>query len=216
MDEHGEFCVRGGIVDLFPAADAEPFRVEFIGDTIESIRRYDPATQRTIATHRQPPCHATARSARRISGAWTHGIDLRLPRRSQDHGGVRGRIRRRPNTRPAAAGAVRGQLIRMPRAARERSAAGRRSPWLGRDRRAPGIGGAAGATGGFGRGQAAMCAVPACGGVSGPARGLDCRHPAGAGARRHRAVRRGISWARRAHGRNAGGVRPLGDARRGR
>ena len=49
VDEHGEFCVRGGIVDVFPAADAEPFRVEFIGDTIESIRRYDPATQRTIA-----------------------------------------------------------------------------------------------------------------------------------------------------------------------
>ncbi len=49
VDSHGEFCVRGGIVDVFPAWSADPFRIEFIGDTIESIRRYDPATQRSIA-----------------------------------------------------------------------------------------------------------------------------------------------------------------------
>jgi len=47
VDEHGEFCVRGGIVDIFPAGEAEPVRVEFIGDTIESLRQYDPATQRS-------------------------------------------------------------------------------------------------------------------------------------------------------------------------
>jgi transcription-repair coupling factor (superfamily II helicase) len=50
VDEHGEFCVRGGIVDWFPAGAANPIRVEFVGDTIESIRRYDPATQRSIGT----------------------------------------------------------------------------------------------------------------------------------------------------------------------
>jgi transcription-repair coupling factor (superfamily II helicase) len=50
VDEHGEFCVRGGIVDWFPAGADNPIRVEFIGDNIESIRRYDPATQRSIAT----------------------------------------------------------------------------------------------------------------------------------------------------------------------
>ena len=47
-DEHGEFAVRGGIVDIFPAGEAQPVRLEFIGDTIESIRRYDPATQRSV------------------------------------------------------------------------------------------------------------------------------------------------------------------------
>ena len=47
VDEHGEFCVRGGIVDVFPPGDAEPLRIEFIGDTVESIRRYDPSTQRS-------------------------------------------------------------------------------------------------------------------------------------------------------------------------
>jgi transcription-repair coupling factor (superfamily II helicase) len=50
VDEHGEFCVRGGIVDWFPAGATHPVRVEFVGDNIESIRRYDPSTQRSIAT----------------------------------------------------------------------------------------------------------------------------------------------------------------------
>ena len=48
VDEHGEFSVRGGIVDVFPPGDAEPIRIEFIGDTVESIRRYDPSTQRSV------------------------------------------------------------------------------------------------------------------------------------------------------------------------
>jgi transcription-repair coupling factor (superfamily II helicase) len=50
VDEHGEFSVRGGILDVFPAGEAAPVRVEFIGDTIESIRRFDPGTQRSIET----------------------------------------------------------------------------------------------------------------------------------------------------------------------
>jgi transcription-repair coupling factor (superfamily II helicase) len=47
VDEHGEFCVRGGVVDFYPAGAREPIRLEFIGDTIESIRAYDPSTQRS-------------------------------------------------------------------------------------------------------------------------------------------------------------------------
>src|SRR5499426_299227 len=47
-DQHCEFAVRGGIVDIFPAGAAHPVRLEFIGDTIETIRTYDPATQRSI------------------------------------------------------------------------------------------------------------------------------------------------------------------------
>ncbi len=50
VDEHGEFCIRGGIVDVFPPGDGEPLRVEFIGDTVESVRRYDPSTQRSTET----------------------------------------------------------------------------------------------------------------------------------------------------------------------
>src|SRR5262245_33874082 len=48
-DEHGEFAGRGGIVDIFPAGETHPVRLEFIGDTIETLRTYDPSTQRSIA-----------------------------------------------------------------------------------------------------------------------------------------------------------------------
>src|SRR5688500_15027424 len=47
VDEHGAFTIRGGILDLFPAADSEPVRIEFVGDMVETLRRYDPATQRS-------------------------------------------------------------------------------------------------------------------------------------------------------------------------
>ncbi len=50
VDESGEFCVRGGVVDFYPAGAAQPVRLEFLGDTIESIRAFDPATQRSTAT----------------------------------------------------------------------------------------------------------------------------------------------------------------------
>jgi transcription-repair coupling factor (superfamily II helicase) len=50
VDEHGEFCLRGGILDVYPAGEPTPIRVEFIGDSVESIRRFDPATQRSIET----------------------------------------------------------------------------------------------------------------------------------------------------------------------
>src|SRR5438874_811042 len=48
-DCHGEFAVRGCIVDIFPAGETHPVRLEFIGDTIETLRTYDPSTQRSIA-----------------------------------------------------------------------------------------------------------------------------------------------------------------------
>jgi transcription-repair coupling factor (superfamily II helicase) len=51
VEEHGSFAVRGGIVDIFPAGDAEPVRLEFVGDMVESLRRFDASTQRsTTAT----------------------------------------------------------------------------------------------------------------------------------------------------------------------
>ncbi len=44
----GEFSSRGGIVDIFPLDAEMPIRVEFFGDEVESIRRFDAATQRSI------------------------------------------------------------------------------------------------------------------------------------------------------------------------
>lgn len=45
--EPGDFAVRGGLVDLFPPGAAEPLRLDFFGDTLESIRAFDPMTQMT-------------------------------------------------------------------------------------------------------------------------------------------------------------------------
>ena len=50
VDAHGEFARRGGILDVFPAGEELPIRIEFIGDTVESIRRFDPSTQRSVET----------------------------------------------------------------------------------------------------------------------------------------------------------------------
>src|SRR6476620_11634982 len=45
--EAGEYAVRGGILDLFPPGMDLPVRLDFFGDTLESIRSFDPETQRT-------------------------------------------------------------------------------------------------------------------------------------------------------------------------
>ncbi|MEM9331396.1 MAG: transcription-repair coupling factor [Pseudomonadota bacterium] len=47
--EKGEFAVRGGILDLFVPGDEQPLRLDFFGDTLESIRNFDPVTQRTTS-----------------------------------------------------------------------------------------------------------------------------------------------------------------------
>ncbi len=44
----GEFAHRGGIVDVFPPGGSLPVRIDFFGDEVDSIRRFDPTDQRTI------------------------------------------------------------------------------------------------------------------------------------------------------------------------
>jgi len=44
----GEFCVRGGLVDLYPMGSALPYRLDLLDEEIESIRTFDPDTQRTL------------------------------------------------------------------------------------------------------------------------------------------------------------------------
>ncbi len=43
----GEFSLRGGILDVFPPDHVQPFRIEFFGDDVESIRPFEPETQRS-------------------------------------------------------------------------------------------------------------------------------------------------------------------------
>ncbi|MBT1443094.1 transcription-repair coupling factor [Shewanella sp. JM162201] len=46
---HGEFAIRGSILDIFPSGSSEPLRIELFDDEVESIRHFDPETQRSSA-----------------------------------------------------------------------------------------------------------------------------------------------------------------------
>lgn len=46
--EHGEFALRGSIIDVYPMGSGLPFRIELFDDEIESLRQFDTETQRTI------------------------------------------------------------------------------------------------------------------------------------------------------------------------
>ncbi|MGH8111130.1 MAG: transcription-repair coupling factor, partial [Rhodanobacteraceae bacterium] len=48
VGEHGEFAVRGALLDVFPMGASEPYRIELFDDTVESIRAFDPDTQRSL------------------------------------------------------------------------------------------------------------------------------------------------------------------------
>ena len=50
VSEPGTFSRRGGIIDVYPASATEPARIELFGDDVESIRSFDPVTQRSQAT----------------------------------------------------------------------------------------------------------------------------------------------------------------------
>ena len=51
----GQFARRGGILDIWNTADAQPVRLDFFGDEIDTLRRFDPATQRTIQALQRLP-----------------------------------------------------------------------------------------------------------------------------------------------------------------
>ncbi len=46
--DKGEFAVRGGIIDIFPVSTPSPYRLEFWGDELESMRSYDPIGQKSV------------------------------------------------------------------------------------------------------------------------------------------------------------------------
>jgi transcription-repair coupling factor (superfamily II helicase) len=84
VGEAGEFAFRGGILDFFPPNEAKPVRVELFGDTIDSLRWFDPETQRsedesgpvTIMPMTQFPLTRETRHAlaRRMSLDFNHPI----------------------------------------------------------------------------------------------------------------------------------------------
>ncbi|HZX17549.1 MAG TPA: transcription-repair coupling factor [Pseudomonas sp.] len=46
--EHGEFAVRGALIDLFPMGSSQPYRIDLFDDEIETLRTFDPENQRSI------------------------------------------------------------------------------------------------------------------------------------------------------------------------
>ncbi len=48
--EPGQFSHRGGLLDIWPQSELHPVRLDFFGDEIDTIRRFDPGTQRTVDT----------------------------------------------------------------------------------------------------------------------------------------------------------------------
>lgn len=49
VENRGEFAVRGGIIDIYSTLDNGPVRIELLGDIVESIRIFDPSTQRSVS-----------------------------------------------------------------------------------------------------------------------------------------------------------------------
>ena len=83
VERRGEFAVRGGIVDVFPPTEEHPLRIEFWGDTVEEIRRFAVADQRTLEPVDRvwaPPCRELL---------LTDTVRERARALSEDHPGLR-------------------------------------------------------------------------------------------------------------------------------
>src|SRR5712675_126913 len=78
----GQFTVRGGIVDVFPAEAERPVRLELFGDSVESLREFDPNTQRSVRPIEHmtlpPLLEQPANGARTLDGnSGGHGVSPR-------------------------------------------------------------------------------------------------------------------------------------------
>ncbi len=60
---HGEFAVRGSLIDVFPMGSDTPFRIDLLDRDVDSIRRFDPDTQRSLRQAGPHPAAAGARDA---------------------------------------------------------------------------------------------------------------------------------------------------------
>lgn len=79
VEQKGHFSVRGGIVDFFPLASSNAYRVEWFDDEVDSIRTFDPADQRSVDkldAYTVGPCRESIADARRFSNAAQHAYEL--------------------------------------------------------------------------------------------------------------------------------------------
>ena len=72
VETQGEFSVRGGIIDIFPLTEENPFRIELWGDEVDSIRSFDAESQRSIENveevHVYPACELVLTREEREAG----------------------------------------------------------------------------------------------------------------------------------------------------
>ena len=83
VEAPGQFSRRGGIVDIWPPNLRKPLRIELFGDEVDSLRTFDPSTQRTLARMSQawigPASEALPKLGERVAER-LRGLDLsRLP-----------------------------------------------------------------------------------------------------------------------------------------
>lgn len=94
VNEHGEFAVRGSIIDLYPMGSELPYRIDLFDDEIDSIRLFDPESQRTITRvdeirllpGREYPMHEAGITDFRRRFRETFDVDLRQCPLYQDVG----------------------------------------------------------------------------------------------------------------------------------
>ena len=82
VERRGEFAVRGGILDVFPPTEEHPLRVEFWGDTVEEVRWFAVADQRSLEVGRAGavgPAVPRAAAHRRRPGARRRARSTELP-----------------------------------------------------------------------------------------------------------------------------------------
>ncbi len=84
VEQRGEMSVRGGIFDVFPISSELPVRIEFFGDEIDSIRRFEPETQRSVerleSTQIPPRSEKAMLAAITFSGEGLSAITAHLPK----------------------------------------------------------------------------------------------------------------------------------------
>jgi transcription-repair coupling factor (superfamily II helicase) len=91
VEEKGEFSVRGHIIDVFPPISRSPYRMEFIGDEVESIREFNLNSQRStmamadfVLTPAREVILSPARRARAISNIKFRANEMELPKQMRE------------------------------------------------------------------------------------------------------------------------------------
>ncbi|OPX23437.1 MAG: transcription-repair coupling factor [Candidatus Latescibacteria bacterium 4484_107] len=82
VEEMGQLSVRGGILDVFPPTTEHPCRIEFFGDEVESIRRFDLSSQRSLEQLHEvriPPCREVILNACTRTNVTKRAGELELP-----------------------------------------------------------------------------------------------------------------------------------------